>query len=907
MGTRARRGLGVGLVVLSGLLAGWLGTLAGAEESPSSALFPFVLPWDDASAGVTDISGWLHKPAGVLGYVRAREDGHLYVGDQRLRFFGTDLSHSANFPRHEDAEKVARRMAKFGINIVRFHIMDIAPFPQGLFRHDGPGTRELEPEAVDRLDYFIAQLKQNGIYVDLNLLNYRPFAAADGLPAEIEAFPRPYQDRHVPGFFACPPLLDLQKEYARTLLTHRNPYTGLSYTEDPAVAFVEICNENGLLSAWQRGRLERQPEVFLRELRRQWHAWLRQRYPTTADLRQAWSVGAQPLGRDLLLDPANPAPELSRWDLQTQGGSEADIALSEELPDALRAGLPAAPSIHLTVKKVEGSGWRVLLNRPGFAVEAGQAYTLSFWAKADPAQRLDLRLAQTQAPWTNLTPILPAELTGEWQPFRFVVSPTAAEAKARVLFGDLGRGLGTYWLAGLTLRLGGVQGLHEDERVEDESVPWLARAPFAERTPAAQDDWLGFLRETESQYWQGMYRFLKADLKVNAVVIGTASQWSVPSLMVGMDCVDAHAYWQHPVFPVRAWDRDNWYVRNRAMTNAVGGILSDLASCRLQGKPFSVTEYGHAAPNSYCAEGALLVGAYAALQDWDYISISRYTLQVDERYTWDAGRFRGYFDVDQHPGKMLGFIPAIAMFRRPDVRSALQGLTVPFGKERELAVLREHRSSYEVLDRNALGFPPGAALVHRVALATGAPSTAAAAPAPELPSGDTRRFVSDTGELTWDLNPEGRGTVTINTPRSKAVVGFGGGRRFDLGGVVVEPGPTRQDGWCAITVTAMEGELGGAPCRVLITASGQVENSTMGWKGADKSTVGKDWGQAPTLVEGIPARITLPVAAAASAAWALDERGQRRESVAPSADADGHAVLAIGPRYLTLWYEVETR
>ena len=34
-------------------------------------LFPFVLPWDDATPGVTDLSGWLHKPAGQFGPVRA--------------------------------------------------------------------------------------------------------------------------------------------------------------------------------------------------------------------------------------------------------------------------------------------------------------------------------------------------------------------------------------------------------------------------------------------------------------------------------------------------------------------------------------------------------------------------------------------------------------------------------------------------------------------------------------------------------------------------------------------------------------------------------------------------------------------------------------------------------------------
>jgi len=267
---------------------------AAGQSQPT--LFPFVLPWDDATPGVTNISRWQHKPAGKFGYVRATPDGHLRVGDQRIRFFGTDLSHSANFPFKEDAKKIAARMAKFGVNIVRFHIMDIAHFPEGLFRRGAPGTREFEPEAIDRLDYFIAKLKENGIYVNMNLLNYRPFCAADGLPVEIERFPRPYNLRQIPGFFGYQPLIKLEQEYARMLLTHRNPYTRMTYAEDPAVAFVEICNENGLLSAWFRGRIDEMAEVFLAVLRRRWNTWLAKRYGSTRKLRQAWNEDERPPG-----------------------------------------------------------------------------------------------------------------------------------------------------------------------------------------------------------------------------------------------------------------------------------------------------------------------------------------------------------------------------------------------------------------------------------------------------------------------------------------------------------------------------------------------------------------------------------------------------------------------------------
>ncbi len=71
-----------------------------------------------------------------------------------------------------------------------------------------------------------------------------------------------------------------------------------------------------------------------------------------------------------------------------------------------------------------------------------------------------------------------------------------------------------------------------------------------------------------------------------------------------------------------------------------------------------------------------------------------------------------------------------------------------------------------------------------------------------------------------------------------------------------------------------------------------------------KSSCGRNWGEPPSLVEGIPARLTLPLPAQRTKAWALDERGQRKTEIPVQADANGNAVLEIGPQWQTLWYEV---
>ena len=139
-------------------------------------LFPFVPPWDDAAPGITNVSSWLDAPAGGHGFVVVK-DGHLFAGEKRIRFFGVNTCFGANFPTHADAEKIAARMAKFGIGCVRFHHMDTSMAPEGILQAD---KRTLDPAMLDRLDYFIFQLKRRGIYADLNLHVGRTYP---GLPA----------------------------------------------------------------------------------------------------------------------------------------------------------------------------------------------------------------------------------------------------------------------------------------------------------------------------------------------------------------------------------------------------------------------------------------------------------------------------------------------------------------------------------------------------------------------------------------------------------------------------------------------------------------------------------------------------------------------------------------------------
>src|SRR5574341_2295863 len=576
-------------------------------------LFPFVLPWDDASAGIVNVSSWLDKPAGKNGFVVAR-DGHLFAGDQRIRFFGVNTTFSANFPSHADAEKIAARMAKFGINAVRFHHMDTQPAPNGILQRD---ARTLDPDQLDRLDYFIAQLKRNGIYADINLHVGRMYPGSPKWDAMPQYF------KGVDNFY--PTMIQMQREYARDLLTHFNPYTQARYTDEPAVAFIEINNENGLIREWWNGALDEMPAAYDDELTRQWRAWLAKKYATNDALKQAWGVAEDPPGAEMLINGAL-VQNAQAWSLQVVEGAQASMQTVAEAPDA-------RPALRVQVQQLGKDAWHVQLYQSKLRFQQGKAYTLTFWAKADAPRKIVVNAMQAHDPWRRLWDA-PIALTQEWQPFRFVFSPNEGEDNARVTFTNLGGEIGTYWIAQVSLKPGGLLGFRPGEQLEN--VGLFRKADFNSRTPEAQRDWIRFLWGLEDQYWMGMYRFIKSDLDARPLVIGTRVNYSAAPIQAQLDVVDNHAYWQHPRFPGRPWDPVNWFVNDVPMAGvADGGNISRLASQQVAGKPYIVSEYTHPAPNTFSSEAFLLASAYAAMQDWDGLFAFDYGNTRDD---WNAQR-----------------------------------------------------------------------------------------------------------------------------------------------------------------------------------------------------------------------------------------------------------------------------
>ncbi len=853
-----------------------------AAALAAGQFFPFPTSPLGGEGCAVDLSALSPRPAGAHGFIAIR-DGHFVDGrGGPIKFFGTNLCFGACFPEHSNAERLAARLAQLGVNLVRLHHMDTSFFPRGIWDPKDKTRHTLSKEALDRLDYLVAQLIRHGIYVNVNLhVGRRPH----------ESDPAPFADqlplfgKGIDNFW--PPLIRFQKWYARALLDRVNKYTGRKYTREPGVAFVEISNEDSLITWWLNGAIDRAPKPYQDFLDERWNEWLKKRYGTTAKLRRAWQAGAVELGPELAAN-GDFSRGQSGWRVQTLGTCKALAQLTGEGPGGKRC-------LTVQISATDAVGWHGQVLYLPVKLKAGAPYTLAIWLRANPPRSVQLIVMQAHEPWRRLGLARRVDVGRQWQKFTVHFRAAADEDNARVTITDLAKQKGTVWIGPLSLRPGGVVGLPEGQSIEKGNVARPRRRELAGRTPQAQQDIVRFYLDLEREYWQTMYDYLKRELGVRALVTGTQISYSPPYTQEMMDYADIHSYWQHPRFPGRPWDRRNWYVLNMSMVANPPGTMGRLVGHRLVGKPFTVSEYNHPLPNQYAAECFVFLAAFAAVQDWDAIYGFTYG-QSDE---WDATGPERYFNLRSDPVKLVTFPWAAVAVRQGGIRPAPHQMVVGASLSEAIELVLRGLRSVNALH---VGADFGDLLTKRIYLRWGRRGKLRE-PKPLAPA------AYSAGDVVWDVREKGREALIVRGKRAKALVGFcTDGAPRDLGdGVRVSIRPTSLN-WATVTIANLDGPNIALPGRIVVTAAAAYRNRGWRWQefGRGRVTLGPDWGTGPAEVEGVEAVVRLPVAASRARAWSLDCAG-RRVSQLPLRAEGNAAVLEIGPQWQTLWYLLEVR
>lgn len=858
----------------------------------SSLAVPFVLPWNDTLPGVvTDFSG-MNAPIGTAAQVTVDTNGHFVANSQRVRFLGVNFAGDSPFMPTNKADAVAGRLAKFGVNSVRFHHMD-APWAYGggILAYTSIQSTNFNASQLDKLHFLVSRLKAHGVYSDINLLVGREYRSGDGLGANITTMD--WKDQHILGYFNDTALA-LHQDYATKLLTPTNRFTGLSLAQDPAVAFVEIINENGIIQKWLDGGLDRLPANQAAQLQGRWNDWLTVRYATNeVAMLAAWNIINQPLGTNLLKNGAF-SNALVNWSVEQHDTARAGFTRTYDFTNS-------QPSARIVVTNLGSASWHIQFNQTGLRVTNDLPYTISFWAKASPATNFDVSVMQAHADWLGAGYGQGFALTTNWQRFTNTFQANMTDSNVRVNFGGMGLSLATFWIADVWLQEGGQMGmLPAGTSLTSRTVPSLRFSGTGYTgTAEARQDWLRFLRDLESRYYDLMVAHVRTHCGYAGLIFGSIMANSPATVQSRLDVVDGHAYWQHPQFPGAPWDPVNWFVPNVSMVNTLGddNTLAGLARQRIQGKPFTVTEYNHPQPNYYGSEAPLLLAAYGSLQDWDGIWMFDYGHGQDGTAT--MGYARSFFDTAQHSGKMANLLIAASLFRRGDVRPAAQEITMALTPDKEIDLLA-NTWAWGIFSSSQLGVSGKLAFTNRLSTSVGTNAIGLTNP-PPAPSGNV--LTSDTGELKWDLATANRGVVTINTARTKAVLGYATNRIWNLGELTFTPGTNRL-GWCSLGATLTRGTSFTNDCTALVVASGWWENTGQVWKNANQDSVGGNWGGPPILVEVVPFTLALPIGTNRISAWVLDERGQRKATL-PVTGTVTNTIISVSTNTASIWYEIE--
>jgi len=657
---------------------------AAQEFRPAEGAFPFNVFSLDSDSPVSCAD--MNVPIDESRRIRVSADGHLEAGGKRIRIFGTNLS---EVPEKENARFYARYLSALGYNCIRFHQLD-ADWIQVFLKRDSAGRWIINEEGLDKFDFFFNELKQAGIYSNINLLAGRNFNSKDGLPLAVNRIDG-WKKKHCYGFWNGT-ALELQKKFASDILNRFNPYTKTTYRDDPAVAIVEINNENGMIASYLNRTVDSYPKSLYQELEEKWNSWLSANGMDFAELAGKFNVSG-PQGKIL-------AETDDGWELERHSGAAADFSYK-------------GGEIAVSVKKNGAEPWHIQLNRNGIGVASGNVYTLTFEAAASERTELGVTLMQAHDPWRASGWSGKFTLNSEWKKFSVSFVCPVDDQNMRLTFGGLG------FLEGKTVRLRNIKFQEGGDILYvrhgnggDVALPKCQE--FHGLPESYQKIVMDFLYDMEKIYWDEMRLHIKKTIGSKSVLLGTVIGCSPVSLMADFDMIDAHSYWYHPVFPGNSWNRNDYYVWNRTLTKGeFAPQLTGLATKRVFGKPFSVTEFDHPYPNQFSAEMYPMTAAFACMQDWD--ALFSFSSDLPGGMPTGKEKISHFFDQSANPVKTAAVPVAARIFRNFMVPPAEKSVFLEVSKRAEKENLTLYKDQvWNIGDSSLLGMEPAAALVHKI-------------------------------------------------------------------------------------------------------------------------------------------------------------------------------------------------
>ncbi|MFH1597562.1 MAG: carbohydrate binding domain-containing protein [Patescibacteria group bacterium] len=897
------------------------------------------MQWDESADSVASAAFLNDYDIDARGFVEVNpETGDFELGDgTTLRFWGSQVWTDATTPTTTIADGVAPHLRKHGFNIMRI----------------GINTEHIDTQDEwERFTYFLKQLKDEGIYVALQVMAGISF---DTLLDETARQTR----------------LEWIKD---DLLMRDNPYDQPFYN-NPQIAMLEITNELSFQRFYHYHRLNYNTEgchptqgqnayrypvsqSTSNYLDQEFSQWLLNKYGDRDTLEAAWldSPATDPAGANSIVNGGFES-SMDNWTLTTGDGCEAS---SQIISDAVEG----SQAIQIDVTQAGETYWKTIslsYNGP-MALTEGNWYTVGFWAKSDapnPGEYCGtypyqftvmvrglpgIVYGDNNMPYIDAIDDGNSSVDDDWKYYQvsFLADETVTSHGFRLT--GFGYKTGTIWFDDITIKENGVYGLRswEDPDPASENV-WRLQLldQFSFSAPRYRDT-VEFYVDKEREFTGAVTDYLTNNIFTGDRPLPPISG-SQPGGTLGgyadttLGRIDIHSYYNSVVSVeedsyVREIGRP-WSIISTARQDPPwDNLIAPQAKHQVAGMPLTVSEHNVGYPHPYRYESPLLTAAYSAYQGWDGIYWFNYHSDGDE--TWEDvnalfGGAHGVHNIESNSQTMVQMIQTAIMYRRGDIQQADRFIDVSLTKNE---TLDGHKIGDEGRSRDKWGlggYPYDLSddLDWRYLMLYGVRISSYEAVGPRLfedlkteyglPdirtwNADELKFVSDTGELTWDVSDNGgefEDHFLINTPKTQSVAG-----RLMYG---VIPRTLSTDNmevtasdpeYGAVTLTSMDNNDIAQSESLLISGLRQAANQGSTWD-ADEEILTMI--QNDTMLEPVNAQITLVMAANSESLTVtpLDKTGQVIDSSLPvNRTAYGDRVEyqfdISGPIYDTVWYSI---
>jgi len=841
--------------------------------------------------------------AGDHGFLQADgKGGFAFEDGTPARFFGVAVQGAACFPDSATAIVMAARLRKLGVNLVRFDYMDFSyVWAQGAsFLDVTSGARSLNAGQMRKFDWFVYQLKKNGIYSYIYLQAARAPRAEDGLGTLADsALWVGYAFNYL-----YPQSRATHKLIAKLLMEHVNPFTNKEYRAEPAIAMVEIWKQGSLLAYMHINYINHNPASYSfswnhsRRLDTLFADFLRNKYGTTAALTTAWSNPVPNGGYANRFSEGSFEGEYDlHWQIAAYDGTSLNQILTQDsVPDGKYA---------LTLRTRNSQGnltGAYMLQLADLGLDT--LYQLIFKVKCSNPEGRQLFLygaeAKTDALYAGLNQTL--TVTPYWKEdtvsFLVPIRPSAP-IQIGFYFGDAD---GEITFDDIRLRPFQPYSVVPGESLENSTItriPWKNAATYLVSSQRMQDQ-AEFYIDLDRDYQTDLYRYVVDTLHAEQPVTGAGTFWASSFMELGtqsnMDFATSETGWDNA-----SSNDGKFHINNNSILRLyyyTPGIY-EVASRTLENQPM-VVGFGQPFPNRYQAEGMLYLPAYSSLQGWDGIVWQTYL----DNYAYlatDHADSALWYQMAKNP-TLLSLMPAASyLFRNGLVSPAQTTVRLHHSEQQALLFPRMEQfwSSYAV-PGGINGYGMASTRIVSDSLNSLVPTQASDIAFPTQSDGIV---VSDTRQIEWNVYGS---TLTINSPKAQGATGYLG--RSDnvlLDNLEIDLTSGNETStflWVPLDSSRTLSE----PGRSFLVIASRTEPTGMHWL---DSTYTDTWGTGPMTIDPVRAALTFrfDTSVASVTLIPLDESGRVANQEPIVAKRTGNFFTATIDQRTTraMWYAVE--